>query len=265
MGTHLEITGEPNTLKGVCSVLRVMFLLYKTTISINFAACLADMGYKTLLIDFDAQGNSSRGVGIEGNELSIYDCLVNDDIPIADAIIKTEFDNLHLVCANIKLANTEIELSGVIGRETILSDLLDELNDYDYVIIDCTPSLGILTINAMSAADYVIIPMENSSIFAMDGIQELLKIIKIIKHKINRKLDIAGVLTSKADDRTVISREFKEDIVELFGDKVFKTSIHTTIKIPESQAKKKPVIHYDKKSKAAREFYDFTREILENG
>ncbi|WP_129596252.1 ParA family protein [Anaerophilus nitritogenes] len=233
----------------------------KTTTTCNLGSCLIELGKKVLLIDSDPQGNLSQSIGVKEYKSTIYDCLTND-LPIQESIINTGIKGLDIVPANIKLANAELELSSALGRETLLRDCIKSSSlDYDYILIDCNPSLSLLTINALAVCDRMIIPLE-PSIFALEGISQLIKIINLIKKKINPKIEIEGVLLTRVDSRTSLSKEFKEQIDEIFGSKVFDTVIHQNIAIGKAQIENMPINLFDKNSKGYKEYLALAQEVI---
>ncbi len=241
----------------------------KTTTSINLASCLAELGKKILVIDTDPQANFTKGLGFDARKKrTLYECLVNDDTKLEDVIyeaVEVNNNKIHIVPSSIKLANAEIELSTTLGRETILKDLLDETQlNYDYIIIDCNPSLSLLTVNSLCASSDVLIPME-PSIFSFEGIEQLVSIIQLVKRKINKNLSILGVLLTRVDARTKIATEFKEELQSIFGDKVFKTVIHQNVKLSESQTNRLPINLFDKTSKGYKEYLELAKELIKNG
>ena len=237
----------------------------KSTTVINLSASLGELDKKTLIIDMDPQANATQGIGLENTENTIYECIVKE-IPLNKAIIKTNFNNIDIIPANILLANAELELSTLIGREQILRDCIKNSNisDYDYIFIDCNPSLGLLTVNALAAADSIIIPLE-PAIFALQGIEQLVKIINLVKRKINNKLTIKGVLLTRADKRTNIAKESMEQIQEIFPDKVFNTVIHQTVKIAQAQIERKPINIFDSENTGAKEYMQLAKELISRG
>lgn len=236
----------------------------KTTTVINLGTSLVYEGKKVLLIDIDPQSNLT--VGLDVNVLdggkTIYNCLM-DEIRLDSVIHNTNTKNLDIVPATINLANAELELTNIIGRETVLRDSIETSKnlDYDYVLIDCNPSLGLLTINALSACDKVLIPLE-ASIFSFQGINNLIKVVNLVKKKLNKKIAIGGVLLTRVDSRTNISKDFEEQLKEIFKEKVFKTIIHQNVKIAEAQVANKAVIEFAKESKGAKEYLALAREVL---
>lgn len=239
----------------------------KTTTSINIASCLSELGKKVLLIDTDPQANLTKGLGLNvDDKKTLYECLVDDNIKLNEVIyesVKVNNTKIQVIPSSIKLANAEIELSSTLGRETLLKDLLDATTlNYDYIIIDCNPSLSLLTVNGLCAATDILIPME-PSIFSFEGIEQLVNIIKLVKKKINRGLNILGVLLTRVDARTKIATEFKTELQNIFGDKVFKTIIHQNVKLSEAQMNRLPINLFDRSSKGYQEYMQLAKELIE--
>ena len=235
----------------------------KTTTAINLSSSLVSMGKKILLLDIDPQANMSQGIQFERKESkTIYEVLI-DDLPLSEAIHNTSIDNLDIIPSSISLANAELELAGELGRETLLREAIEDttLSKYDYIIIDCNPSLGLLTVNALSACKELIIPME-PSIFALEGIGQLVNVIKLIKRKINPQLEIKGVLLTRVDARTNIAIDFKEELEKVFGDKVFNTVIHQNVAVAQAQIEELPVNLYDSKARSAKEYMSLAKELI---
>lgn len=237
----------------------------KSTSCINVGAIIGNMGFKVLVIDLDPQGNCTQGFGINDSDLqgrsTIYDVLVNEK-PIEEAIMNTKYKNVDIVPAYIVLANAELELASTMSRETILQQAITESSaDYDYMLFDLPPNLGLLTLNGLAAANEVIIPVD-VGVFAISGINQLVKVINMVKRKINQKLSITGILLTKVDGRTNLSKEIHSSLSEIFGDKLFKNVIHNNIKIAEAQREQKPIWYYDKSSKGAVEYELVTDEIV---
>lgn len=235
----------------------------KTTTVINLASSLARQNKKVLVIDLDPQGNLTSGLNRRDDfSNSIYEVLCSN-LPLGQAIYKTDWKFIDLVPASIVLATAEMELHTQIGRETILREAIEkaQLSKYDYVLIDTNPSLGNLTINALASADSIIIPLE-PEIYSLEGVDFLLKAINLVKSKINMNLDIEGVLLVKVHPRTKIAKEFEEEIRELFQDKVFKTKINLNVKIQEAQSERMPILYYDDKSKGAIQYLELAKELI---
>lgn len=237
----------------------------KSTSCINIGAVLGNMGFKVLVIDLDPQGNCTQGFSFNENELqeknTIYDVLINE-VPMKDSILNTKYKNVDLVPAYIVLANAELELASAMSREAILQNALIDSNiDYDYILFDLPPNLGLLTLNGLVSASEVIIPID-IGIFAISGINQLVKIINMVKRKINQDLDITGILLTKVDGRTNLSKEMQANLTKIFGDKLFKNVIHNNVKIAEAQREQTPICYYDKNSKGAIEYELITKEII---
>lgn len=235
----------------------------KTSSTINLGDALTELGKKILLVDNDPQGNLTSGLGIiDTVEKTLYDCLMNE-LPLVEAIYKTDNPLLDIIPAGITLANAELELANTLGRESILKEIIENNPqlEYDYILIDCNPSLGLLTVNALVACDSVIIPLEAAK-FSYQGIEQLVKLIQMIRKKLNSKLAIEGVLLTRFDARTNLSKEFEEQLAEIFKDKMFETKIHVSSKIPDSQAVGQSVIKYSPKSKPAMQYKSLAKEII---
>jgi len=235
----------------------------KTTTAINLAACLAVLEKKVLLIDCDPQANATSGVGIfdDDFELSIYDCMINDADP-HDVIIKTETPNLSLIPSHISLVDAELELVSKIRREYVTKTFVDKIRDeYDYVFIDCLPSLGLVTVNALTAADSVIVPVQ-CEIFSLEGLGKLTSTINTVKEFLNADLKIEGILLSMYDRRLRLANQVVGAVKEAFDEKVYDTIIHRNSKIGEAPSLHTPVILYDAASKGSVNFLNLAKEFL---
>ena len=235
----------------------------KTTTSVNLSACLGELGQRVLLIDIDPQGNATSGLGIDKGKIekSIYDVLV-DDIPIKDTVIGTEVDNLKVLPATIQLAGAEIELVASMSRETKLKKAIDKIkNEYDFVIIDCPPSLGLLTINSLTAANSILVPIQ-CEFYALEGLSQLLKTITLIQDNLNQDLVLEGVVLTMFDSRTNLSGQVVQEVKNHFQQKVFKTIIPRNVRLSEAPSFGRPVIKYDPKSKGAEVYYNLAKEVL---
>ncbi len=238
----------------------------KTTTSVNLGACLAYIGKKVLLVDIDPQGNATSGVGIEKGDVQqcIYDILV-EDLDVKDTVIPTNVENLSVVPATISLAGAEIELVPTISREVRLKRALEKVKDeYDYIIIDCPPSLGLLTINALTASDSVIIPVQ-CEFYALEGLSQLLSTVRLVQKHLNHDLMIDGVLLTMLDARTNLGLQVIEEVKKYFQDKVYRTIIPRNIRLSEAPSHGEPIIIYDSKSRGAEVYLDLAKEVVSNG
>ena len=236
----------------------------KTTTSMNLAASLATLEKHVLLIDADPQANASSGLGVDLAEVdvSIYDCLVNKTDP-HEAIYETDIKGLDIIPSHIDLVGAEIEMLNLSERERILENLLKPLRaEYDYILIDCSPSLGLITVNALTAADSVIIPVQ-CEYFALEGISKLLNTVKIIKTKLNPKLAIEGFLLTMYDSRLRLANQIKEEVQRHFQELVFKTVINRNVKLSEAPSHGVPAILYDADSTGARNHLELAKEITD--
>lgn len=238
----------------------------KTTTSVNLGACLAYIGKRVLLVDVDPQGNATSGTGIDKAEVErcIYDILV-DDVNVKEVIKQTEIENLEIIPATIQLAGAEIELVPTISREVRLKRALELIrNEYDYVIIDCPPSLGLLTINALTASDTVLIPVQ-CEYYALEGLSQLLNTVRLVQKHLNIDLMIEGVLLTMLDARTNLGIQVIDEVKKYFQDKVYKTIIPRNIRLSEAPSHGKPIIIYDPRSKGAEMYLDLAKEVVVNG
>jgi chromosome partitioning protein len=236
----------------------------KTTTTINLGAALAEYGRRVLLVDFDPQGALSVGLGVNANllDLSIYNLLMQDDVTINDILVKTNVDGLHLLPANIDLSAAEIQLVNEVAREMALARLLRPvLKDYDFILIDCQPSLGLLALNALTCAHGVLIPLE-CEFFSLRGVALLLDTIDKVRERLNFDLELEGILATMYDSRTTHCRQVLQRVVEAFGDKVYQTVITKTVKFPESTVAGAPITTLDPASSGARNYRQLAREVI---
>ena len=236
----------------------------KTTTAINLACSLAVLDYKTLLIDADPQANATTGNGFDlrNVQLSLYDCLVNDTA-VRQVILETETPNLSLIPSHLDLVGAEIELINHPNREKKLSQVIAEIkDDYDFIIIDCSPLLGLITVNALSASDSVIIPVQ-CEFFALEGLGKLLNTIKIVQSRLNQQLSIEGILMTMYDGRLRLSNQVVEEVKNHFEDSVFHTIIHRNTRLGEAPSLGKPVLLYDADSTGALNYLNLAKEILQ--
>ena len=234
----------------------------KTTTSINLSSIVAAAEKKTLLIDIDPQSNSSSGVGVTNHSPSVYEVLIGSQ-HISDVIINTYMPYLDILPSNINLVGAEIELVDMENREGLIKGAVDKIrNDYDFIFIDCPPSLGLLTLNSLNASDSVIIPVQ-CEYFALEGLGQLLNTINIVKQHFNKDLAIEGVLLTMFDTRLRLSNQVSEEVRRYFGNKVFETVIHRNVRISEAPSFGKPIILYDAISSGAKNYMALASELLE--
>ena len=235
----------------------------KTTTAVNLSAWLSLMGQKVLLIDIDPQGNASTGVGVdkEAVESCIYDVVINS-VPLKEVIITSAMENLDLVPATIELAGAEIELVGVAEREYVLKKALAEVKDsYEFIFIDCPPSLGLLTINALTAADSLLIPIQ-CEYYALEGLGQLLNTFQRVQQNLNKDLVLEGVLLTMFDGRTNLSIQVVDEVKKHFKDKVFRTIVPRNVRLSEAPSHGKPVMVYDRRSKGSEAYQELAKEVL---
>ncbi len=236
----------------------------KTTTNVNLAATLASSGKRILVVDIDPQGNTTSGLGIPKKSLSktTYEILIDEDADMRSAILETKIPNLHIVPASVQLAGAEVELVRIEGREQLLKRAIAAVkNDYDYIFIDCPPSLGLLTINSLSAVDSVLIPIQ-CEFYALEGVSQLINTIEMVKKKLNPELEIQGVLLSMFDGRTNLSIQVVEEAKKFFKSKVYSTVIPRNVRLAEAPSYGVPITEYDPKSSGAEAYRDFAEEFI---
>ncbi len=238
----------------------------KSTTAINLAACLGDLGKTALVVDFDPQGNATSGFGVDKDTLKkdIYDALMNN-VPMTDVIVPSPVKGVDVAPATIQLAGAEIELVSVMARESVLRYVLEPVRDiYDYVFLDCPPSLGLLTVNALVAADSLLIPIQ-CEFYALEGLSKLLESMRMVKGRLNPGLDIFGVVMTMYDVRTTLSRQVVEEVRDYFGDKVFSSIIPRNVKLSEAPSHGLPINLYDSRSKGALAYAELAKEVVAHG
>jgi chromosome partitioning protein len=238
----------------------------KTTTAINLASALAGYGRKVLLVDFDPQGALSAGLGVVAHDIkTIYDLMVEKDLKVQDVIMPTSVKNLDVIPANIDLSAAEVQLVNEVAREQILARVLRPVTDnYDVVIIDCQPSLGLLTVNALTAAHGVLIPL-NCEFFALRGVALLIETIEKVRDRLNPAIKLDGILATMYDPRTLHAREVVERLYEAFGDQVFDTIVHRTVKFPDATIAAVPITEFAPTSDAAEYYRTVARELVSRG
>ncbi len=235
----------------------------KTTTSVNLSAFLAEQGKKTLVIDLDPQGNATSGFGIDKSvlESSVYDILVNDT-PMNEVILKTDRKNLDICPTNINLAGAEVELVSAMSRETILKRAIESIGKkYDFILIDCPPSLGLLTINALAASTGVIVPIQGEY-YALEGLTQLIDTINLVRKHLNPSIGIYGVIITMFDGRTQLTKQVTEEVSKYFGEKVFRTVIPRNIRLAEAPSHGKTIAEYDRNSKGGKAYLELAREVI---
>ena len=236
----------------------------KTTTCVNMSAYLANKGYKCLIVDLDPQGNATTGLGLSKSEIknSVYNVMI-DDQPITDAVMKTVVENLDILPSNIDLAGAEVELVYLKDREHVLKRVLEKAKDsYDFITIDCPPSLGLLTINALACADTVIIPIQ-SEYYAMEGLSQLMNTIKLVVKHLNPELKIEGVVLTMSDYRAIIARQISSEIKKFFGKRVYETIIPRNVRLAEAPSHGVPIMMHDEKCSGAKAYNALTEEFLD--
>ena len=237
----------------------------KTTTNINLAAGLASKGKKVLMVDIDPQGNTTSGIGIRKRTLkaTLYDALIDTDFEVQKAVLPTNTENLYIIPASVDLAGAEVELAHLEGREGRLKRVIDAVrNEYDYILVDCPPSLGILTINSLTAVDSVLIPIQ-CEFYALEGVSQLISTIEMVKSRMNPNLYIEGVILSMFDGRTNLSQAVVEDVRNFFGSVLYETIIPRNVRLAEAPGYGVPITVYDPKSKGAKAYMNFADEFLQ--
>ena len=238
----------------------------KSTTAINLSSCLGEMGQKVLTIDMDPQGNTTSGMGVEKNEVenTIYELLLGES-KLEDCIIPLNFDNLSLIPSNVNLAGAEIELIGVEDKEFILKNAIDQVRDqYDFIIIDCPPSLNMLTINAMTTADTVLVPIQ-CEYYALEGLSQLMHTIELVQERLNPELEMEGVVFTMYDARTNLSLQVVENVKANLDQKIYKTIIPRNVRLAEAPSYGMPITKYDARSTGAESYRLLAEEVINRG
>lgn len=235
----------------------------KTTTSVNLSSCLAYKGKKVLVIDIDPQGNTTSGLGVDKKNIkqSIYDVLIND-VSIEETIVDSCLENLKLCPSNIQLAGAEVELVSVISRENRVKSAISGIKDeFDFIIIDCPPSLGLLTLNSLTAADTILVPIQ-CEYYALEGLSQLMNTVKLVQKHLNPRLDVEGVVLTMFDARTNLSIQVVDEVKKYFKNKVYQTIIPRNVRLSEAPSYGLPIILYDGKSKGAESYMDLAEEVI---
>lgn len=250
-------------MQGVMAITNQKGGVGKTTTAVNLSACIADLGKKVLLLDIDPQGNATSGIGIDKKKIKycIYDALIND-IPAEKIVYKSKINKLDVIPATIQLAGAEIELVPTLSREVRLKKVIEGIRDrYDYIIIDCPPSLGLLTLNALTAADIVLVPIQ-CEYYALEGLGQLVNTINLVKKHLNSKLSIRGVILTMFDTRTNLSLQVAEEVKKYFGELVFEAVIPRNVRLSEAPSYGESILTYDPRSKGAEVYKLLAEEVL---
>lgn len=235
----------------------------KTTTAVNLSACLAALGKKVLLVDIDPQGNSTSGLGIDKASIKrcVYDAIVNDE-PVESIIIPTQIPNLFLLPTTIQLAGAEVELVSIMSRETKVKRALDKAKyNYDFVLIDCPPSLGLLTINSLTAANSVLVPIQ-CEFYALEGLTQLMNTVQLVQKNLNPSLTLEGVVLTMFDARTNLSIQVVDEVKRHFRSKVYRTIIPRNVRLSEAPSHGQPVIVYDPKSRGSEVYFELAKEVI---
>ena len=236
----------------------------KTTTAVNLSSCLAYKGKKVAIIDVDPQGNTTSGLGIDKKNIgkSIYEVLINDE-SIEKTLLKTKVDNLYICPSNIQLVGAEVELVSVISRETRMKEAIEGIRKkFDFILIDCPPSLGLLTLNALTAADTILVPIQ-CEYYALEGLSQLMNTVRLVQKHLNPMLDVEGVVLTMFDARTNLSIQVVEDVKKYFRNKVYRTVIPRNVRLSEAPSYGLPIILYDPKSKGAECYLDLAQEVID--
>ncbi|RJX23533.1 MAG: ParA family protein [Dethiobacter sp.] len=250
-------------MEGVIAIANQKGGVGKTTTAVNLSACLANLGHRVLLLDIDPQGNASSGIGVDKKNIKtcIYDALINE-IPVEKVIYKSKQQQLFVIPATIQLAGAEIELVPTISREVRLWRVLEPVkNKFKFIIIDCPPSLGLLTLNALTAADYILVPIQ-CEYYALEGLGQLVSTVNLVKKHLNSRLKIGGVLLTMYDTRTNLSGQVADEVRKYFGDLVFKAVVPRNVRLSEAPSYGESILDYDPRSKGAEVYKNMAEEVL---
>lgn len=257
---------KPDQPTRVISIINQKGGVGKSTTAVNLSAALAEKGYKVLVVDFDPQGNATSGLGVDKSsiEQSVYDAILND-VTASEAVLETTSNKVSILPSTIQLAGAEVELVSAMAREMRLKEALQPIkDDYDFIFIDCPPSLGILTINALTASDSILVPIQ-CEFYALEGVSKLLESMKMVKARLNPNLDIFGILMTMYDSRTSLSKQVADEVKNYFGDKMFKTLIPRNVRLSEAPSYGMSIIEYDKSSKGAEAYRELAKEVAKRG
>ena len=263
---HLALCIEIRIMGKIIAIANQKGGVGKTTTSINLSASLAREGKTVLLIDADPQANASSGLGVDVKDLktTVYECMIGE-VKVADATFDTEIEGLKIVPSHIDLVGAEIEMLNLENREKCMRNMLvAEKSKYDYIIIDCPPSLGLLTLNSLTASDAVLIPVQ-CEYYALEGLSQLLNTVRLVQKHLNQDLKIEGVLLTMLDARTNLGIQVIDEVKKYFQDKVYKTIIPRTVRLSEAPSHGEPIIIYDPKSRGAEVYIDLAKEVVANG
>ncbi|MBU3130724.1 ParA family protein [Clostridium tagluense] len=236
----------------------------KTTTTLNLGSCLVQLGKKVLLLDLDSQANLTKSIEVKEEKNKNIHHLLIKEATIDEVICNTNINNLDIICSDMGLSNFEGELAEVIDKELMLKQSLANISEYDYILIDCSPSLNLLTINALVASTSLLIPLE-PSVFGLEGLAQLINVLKLVIKKFNSKLKVKGVLLTRVDSRSTIPQMFRNQLKDIFDKKLFETMIHQSVSVVKSQMNREPLSTYDKLSRSYKEYLQLAEEVIKRG